>query len=291
MFRRLFSLALVCSGHVNAQPTILWRVSRPESPDTSYLLGTFHQSGNSFIDSLPAVVQALNGCGLAVFESIDDGEALIRSLKARPDDASCKKHLGQEELDLLRSLSAGWKVPVEKVTPMELLTKLRQEYVKMHCGTIRPGDKWDHMDRYLIHLATARGMALHGLENDSLQTEVINAGAQGAGWEQLTGHIDEAIVDLAKGRRSHRKCAPARDYLCLSLNYQLDVECGLGGMLKGRNETWMSSLPGLLEQQNCFVAVGLLHLYGRCGLIAQLKALGYVVEPVPMRTSKVHCSK
>jgi uncharacterized protein YbaP (TraB family) len=42
-------------------------------------------------------------------------------------------------------------------------------------------------------------------------------------------------------------------------------------------------LPGELDGHNCFIDVGMQHLCNRCGLIVQLRALGYTVEPVEMR--------
>ncbi len=54
-------------------------------------------------------------------------------------------------------------------------------------------------------------------------------------------------------------------------------------ILRDRNNEWMKKLPSLLDQQNCFITVGLFHLYNKCGLIEQLKMLGYIVEPVKMK--------
>ena len=44
----------------------------------------------------------------------------------------------------------------------------------------------------------------------------------------------------------------------------------------------MKQLPSLLETNNCFIAVGLGHLYYDFGLLEQLKKLGYIVEEVKM---------
>ncbi|QAA80835.1 hypothetical protein EI546_03415 [Aequorivita sp. H23M31] len=39
-------------------------------------------------------------------------------------------------------------------------------------------------------------------------------------------------------------------------------------------------------EKNCFIAVGLLHLYGQCGLIVQLRERGYVVEHISLSVRK-----
>ena len=47
-----------------------------------------------------------------------------------------------------------------------------------------------------------------------------------------------------------------------------------------RNNSWMKQLPSLFKKQNCFVAVGCMHLIGETGLLTQLKNAGYKVEAV-----------
>src|SRR5690606_39678560 len=66
----LFLLAL--QQWAMGQNTILWKATDTVTHKTSYLLGTFHQFGNSFVDSLPQIKASLLRSELAVFESIDN---------------------------------------------------------------------------------------------------------------------------------------------------------------------------------------------------------------------------
>lgn len=59
---------LVVHQNVLAQNTILWSVKSYTGKE-SYLLGTYHQMGNSFIDSLPEIKNALINSEVAIFES------------------------------------------------------------------------------------------------------------------------------------------------------------------------------------------------------------------------------
>jgi uncharacterized protein len=54
-------------------------------------------------------------------------------------------------------------------------------------------------------------------------------------------------------------------------------------LLDDRNDYWMQQLPGLMNEQSLFVAVGALHLVGKTGLVNQLKAKGYSVTPVNIK--------
>ena len=47
---------LLSVNMVNSQNTILWSISKPDSNKTSYLFGTFHQMGNSFVDNKPKII-------------------------------------------------------------------------------------------------------------------------------------------------------------------------------------------------------------------------------------------
>ncbi|MGZ5222325.1 MAG: TraB/GumN family protein, partial [Chitinophagaceae bacterium] len=53
-------------------------------------------------------------------------------------------------------------------------------------------------------------------------------------------------------------------------------------LVKERNLRWMKVLPGLLQKESQFIAVGALHLAGHFGLVEQLKQSGYTVTPVKL---------
>lgn len=70
----------------------------------------------------------------------------------------------------------------------------------------------------------------------------------------------------------------------MQFDYQFTETCNTE--LKSRNENWIPQLEKILPEKNCFIAVGLLHLYGECGLIVQLRKRGYKVEPVELKVQK-----
>ncbi len=230
-------------------------------------------------------------CDLVIFESADTTGTLISQMNSRPEDHAYRSHIKPKQLATLEAMASGWSVPISKVTPIELLTKLKQEYGLQHCNSVKPVDTWTHFDQYLEHLAASNGIEVMGFETDSLQTVIINQRAPYLSWEVLQKPINDAITDLSKGRNKGRSCHITKQYMCLSFNYQFDQQCGEDPMLKGRNASWMQQLPGILDDRSAFAAVGLLHLFGDCGLIMQLRDLGFMVEPVEMVAPKSHCSK
>lgn len=52
--------------------------------------------------------------------------------------------------------------------------------------------------------------------------------------------------------------------------------------LNKRNDKWMQVLPGLINNESQFIAVGALHLAGPHGLVKQLQDLGYTLTPIKL---------
>ena len=77
-------------------------------------------------------------------------------------------------------------------------------------------------------------------------------------------------------------CIQARQYMNFEFDYLFDEKCDNANILE-RNNNWMPVLLNVLNKQNAFIAVGLLHLYGECGLIVQLRQNGYKVDPVILK--------
>jgi len=281
---KLWLIALFCvlsATTTFSQSTILWSVQHPQQKTKSHIVGTFHQIGNSFVDSLPLIKQSLYESDLAVFESIGDVEELRNLMNRRSDDNSYTKYLKKKEIAYLEDISAEWSVPVTKLSPRELVTKLAQTYFLTQCGSVKPTDKWEHFDNYLIHLAKSGNIPLKGLESDSIQLEYINqTDRANADWKHMKKPIQQWIHQIRKSKNTKRNCQDTQDYMNFNLDYQLDTECGENPIISERNRNWIALLSEVLPENNTFIAVGIFHLYGKCGLIHQLRTRGYRVEPV-----------
>jgi uncharacterized protein YbaP (TraB family) len=65
-------------------------------------------------------------------------------------------------------------------------------------------------------------------------------------------------------------------------NYTFEEQCNSANIIE-RNKAWMPVILETLKDQSAFIAVGLLHLSGDCGLIQQLRQNGYKVDPVILK--------
>ena len=273
---------LLIAKIVCAQNTILWEVKDTVQNKTSWLLGTYHQLGNHFVDSLPVIKEKLRASDLAIFESID-GQATKDYIFERQTDLSFQKDLKKGYAEKLISLSKEWLYPLEKLKPSEVLIKLQQEYYTSHCQNVMETDTWDHLDNYLQFLANEYNMPIVGLETDSSQVAMVNQNTGNADWKSLRKEIYFWIDANLDVKSESDLCHFASQYKKFQLDYKFDQECIDDVLIEERNENWMKALPQKLSENNCFVAVGLFHLFRSCGLIEQLRKNGFLCSEVKMQ--------
>ncbi|MCI3936758.1 TraB/GumN family protein [Chryseobacterium aahli] len=278
--KKIFLLSLLFQiFYASAQNTILWTIKKEGNPHTSYLLGTYHQMGNSYVDSLKSVTRALQSSQLAIFENIDTGENLIKLLNSRTENFSYKEKLSKKYLKDLEEIAKNWAVPVSKLSPPELRLKLEQVYYETQCGTIKPTDTSTVFDNYLIKIAQNNSVQVLGLESNDLMTSYINQ-TDRTEWKDVKKEIYTWVDNIKLKRETKTLCSMAEAYKKQKLDYQLDSECAETVIISSRNAVWLPIIEKNIAEKNSFIAVGYAHLTGKCGLVTQLRKTGYKVEPV-----------
>jgi len=121
------------------------------------------------------------------------------------------------------------------------------------------------------------------LENDSIQMRDINAVGKKYDYADFKKQLKKEIKALDKEKLSDQRCQYIWNYMNFNLDYQFESECSASSSLKARNDRWISILEPIIAEKNAFVVVGIMHLYGKCGLINQFREMGYSVEPVEIK--------
>lgn len=281
----LFPLFLLIQGAIG-QHTILWKVTDPATKKTSTIVGTFHQFGNSFVDSIPEIKAGLDASELAIFESIGDIKKTQQTINDRDYTSGIEKAFSNKYYQQLQAIAKDWKVNLTKLKPIELRWKLQQQLIETQCQTVKPWDTWDHFDNYLIHLAQQQNIEVFGLETDEEQLELISQEHEHPDWNNERKNIIKTLQKFSGKKINPNQCAFAQQYQQYDLDYELSKPCPQDVLLQQRNAKWMNILPQLLRSKNCFVAVGLFHLYRECGLLEQLKKEGFVVEAIEIDVVK-----
>lgn len=264
----------------------MWKITDSIHHKTSYLIGTFHLFGNSFVDSVPEIEKYLSASELAVFESVDKVDHIRNMINARESSDLVTKKLKKKDFEKLVEISKDWKVDIYKLKPVELRWKLEQVFIRSKCGTVKEADKWDHFDKYLQYLAEEKNLRMLGLETGKQQLRFIERENKFPVWKDEKRRIIYLLDQISSEKPDLINCELAGKYRNFDLDYQFDQKCSKNILIKERNDIWMRILPDLIKNNNCFIAVGLFHLYKNCGLIQQLKKTGFSVEPVQLRKIK-----
>jgi uncharacterized protein YbaP (TraB family) len=277
----------------NVQQTILWEVRSPATKRVSYLFGTIHLFGGSWLDSITLVKDKFLQSKHVLVEindkpdnnSIDSfkkpysGPALVPSKlfgdQAFPVVNNYVKSIGWGDVDTLFN---GNPQPI--LTLIGLYWQLITDYTSQFHLLI-PGE--DNLDAFFANQATAMGKVVTGLDD---KTQIILNLGKKQDPNELAKNIKELVFLLQAPRdTSSTNYSDVLDYKNLHYTYHFDKDAPAGdekGGLDGtnRNNLWMPVLTEALREGDCFVAVGIAHLDFKYGLINQLKAAGFEVTPV-----------
>lgn len=277
---KILLATLLLSNLCYAQKTIIWEVRDTSHKKLSYVVGTYHHIGNSFIDSIPFIQSALVNADIAIFESVDDENRVLDIFKNRKEGNQIESILSKEDYASLKKIFNDSEFDLSQLKPIELLIALRREFQISVCKSVLPTDKYDHFDNYLISIAKEKGKKVMGLETDSLQLEILEDLQNSWDLNEIRDEIIYWISKISQATSTDEHCDLVNRYMKMDLDYEFNSECEDDILNSRRNEEWVTKLSRLLSQNNCFIAVGLLHLKYRCGLLEVFRKNGFIVNPI-----------
>tara|TARA_R110002167_G_scaffold351433_1_gene563994 strand:- start:1684 stop:2565 length:882 start_codon:yes stop_codon:yes gene_type:complete len=262
--------------------TILFKITSQNSSNTSYLFGTHHAFGKSFFDSLTKANQALESCDLLIKESLNiPGKMAEDIINQRTAETKWDKYLGKNELSFIEKLFATSPTDFNKMTPTEMYVFLNRHFKQQLCLNKSVNDTSLSLDDYIGFRATEQNIELYGLETTKEQIDLVNKDVEGMPRRSHKRRLANIINKIRT--RNTDECSETDWYAKMEIDYQLNTTCGNTLILTDRNNKWIKKIEEFLETENCFIAVGLSHLMYECGLINQLKELGYTMTPIEVK--------
>ena len=286
----LLPISFFFSVFTYGQKTILWKISSKQGHTVSYLLGTNHIFGESFVDSFPVIKEKVLASNLIITETKMDRGAITASYNTRPASDSINLVLSKEDVEYISELFKRNRITISKFSPGELVIKLQTYYPRFKCSAVNKNDKFS-MDEYIQTIGKKNGKQSYNFETDSFQLGILATSFSKYNWDFAKRNVPVILKQYRSEKFSEVSCFLITQYASLDVDYKFKDSCNfLKGntfsndeYIKKRNENWMAQLPKLLENNNCFIAVGFGHLCNQCGLVKQIEALGYTVEPVTMK--------
>jgi uncharacterized protein len=273
------SLVLLLPNILLGQKTILWKVTHPNNTYTSYLLGTNHILNQSFVDSFPIISEKLKQCDLVITETEKNSERIKNYYNKRDSSFEIDKILNSDDIKLVNDiLKYSSAKNIYKFTSGELFAKLSNYYEAYSLGL--PADKI-FIDAYVQLLAKENHKKQYFFESDILQLEMLKKASEPLDWNYFKTNIT-ALLEKYRNPVTPSNSSYS-NFVNLNISYSFSKSCPQGILLRDRNKDWVPKIKSFFNEQNCFLAVGLLHLDYDCGLIEQLKKQGFKVEPLQMK--------
>ncbi|MET0343086.1 MAG: TraB/GumN family protein [Polyangiales bacterium] len=253
---------------------------------TSHLLGTIH-IGFGFDEVLTPDARARFDAAARVMTEADvsstDPGQLVRAALL-PPGGSLRALLEPSTWDALR-MRLGAKLPepvLDKLEPWLPTVMLGLDELERVLVAHKPGADRRLMDVELMEVARAAHKPVTHLETIAEQIAIFDAIPLEEQVRELTHALDKTSSEQARalidafGRGDERALTDA-----LFEDEQLASAPGFyERVLFQRNERWLPVIEREIAQGGAFIAVGAAHLLGDKGVLATLRARGYLVTRV-----------
>lgn len=268
--------------------SIFWQISGNGLTQSSYLFGTFHLIGASYIDSLAGVTEKFNTSKLVIGELVMDSTLLLKmmgasQLKGTTLDQLLDPASYKETASWLKELSGYDLTLFNSLNPMTiqilLMTMLQQKYYPLDQSRELP------MDMYFQQRAKSDRKDLIGLESFEVQVNALfDQFSPQRQSEMLIDFVHEKAVAVASLRNMNKLYREGNlEKLEGLMTDKTYTDQELQVLIYERNESWAERIPSLIKEQQSFIAVGALHLSGTLGLVTRLRQKGYTVVPVALQ--------
>jgi len=244
------------------------KITGTKTQPVSYLLGTNHLFGESFVDSFPVIKEKILASNLVITETKMDRDAITASYNARTSSDSINLVLSKEDINYIAELFKQKNtLSISKLSPGELVIKLQLYYPKLKCSVFNKNDKLS-MDDYVRNMAKNNGKELYSFETDSFQMQLSATSFSKHTWDFAKRNVP-VILQLYRNEKVNEvMCFSFNKYAALDVDYKFKDSCSSftaniltnDEFIKKRIDAWIAQLPKLLENNNCFIAVGFAHL-------------------------------
>jgi len=267
---------LLASFNVAAQEnSILWKVERGKA--VSYLLGTNHVFGKTFLENNNAIIKALKDADVVLLENIETKDSIVN---ARQPFAYVNSLAPAEKTVLEKVVDKN--VDVSKLTIRELLLLTQNYWDKFSCLNKKYKQDVLMMDTYIQNYALAQKKQVFGLEPMATTIDFVqNEYLKGVEETKMIASLKYKLDAISKGQ-IHNNCEMDQLYTIGKFKFTFDTILDLP-IVTTRNNSWITKIYEVLaDNKKAFIAVGAAHLDYKNGIIAMLQQRGYTVTPVAL---------
>ena len=277
---------------------LLWRITKPEMEDTSYLFGTIHIISEEDFFLPDGFEEAFAKCQKATFEINMEKMMSPLSLLSMmgnmnmKGDTTLQDLLSEEDYALLEKRSMEMGMPVYLINTMKpffVATMFSQEETGMPTELGEEEYSMTSYEMELFDMAKEQDKEIDGLETVDFQMRIFDKIPYTEQAKMLSEalHTNENESEAGKenpnGLEELITAYKTQDIDKLAVLVVQDDEI-MGQysdlLINERNQTWISSIKKMTAKGPVFFAVGAGHLGGKQGVIRLLRKEGFLVEAV-----------
>jgi uncharacterized protein YbaP (TraB family) len=274
----LVSVALIISSlvfpTVTMAQSLLWKITGNELNAPSYLYGTIHLTDQRIFEWKDSVYDRLNHCKAFAAE-IDLSMENVMKAAAKlllPEGQTLHDRFTPEDYELVQKgvkICSGYELSLfDKLKPPALISLCYAQK--------KDGDLDATVDELLYRSAVAGGKITYGIETVEEQISLLDKIPDSYVLEYFK-NLDKQDKEFERLIRCYRRA----DLDSLWVLIQ-DEESGAmlnDELIRERNYRMTGRLIPMMRQQSTLIAIGSGHLPGNEGVIALLRAAGFIVEP------------
>lgn len=259
---------------LKTENSVLWEVSGNGLEKASYLFGTVHMiCGKDFVMK-PKVLDAFTKTSKLALEvnMADQNEINLMQQMAVSKEPLSKKLTVKQLAQLEEVLQKSGEISLVQVDNYTLETVMSLLFVKSFgC----PDLKFYEME--FISKANENKKLVVGLEK---AIEQINFLSESFTDDELISYLQKINADMSNTMVKDYKNEDINSLYEMTTTKEMMSANTKNILLDKRNANWLKIMPGLMQKESVFFAVGAAHLAGELGVINLLKKAGYTVKPI-----------
>jgi uncharacterized protein len=266
---------------IDLDNSLLWQVSGNGLKAPSYLFGTEHFIGASFLDSLPYVMIRFKQCKAVAGEIRIDSNTRKQNAVAFLKGDSLSNLLKPQEFRTVDSVLTRYSA--FKLTRLNKFKPIFVNYWLIASMAPKTASKKNpSLDEFFQIVARSNNYHIIGLDTKKFDDSLISNIPIDVQKRQLlflannANYAKRLFIGNYNFYRQQNLNSLEQTALQISEIPAEEVD----HFVKDRNDEWLKTLPSIMKQQPTFIAVGAGHLLWNCGLINQLRLKGYAVTPV-----------
>lgn len=294
MKKRSLLFVVLAVFAIAAQAQLLWKISGNGLARPSYVLGTHHFAPSSFLDEIPGMQQAFDGCDVVIGEmdmeasmSFDSQMAIAQALMA-PPDSTLDKLYSPEDYKIIEE--AFNKYCGSLGIPFSMMNRLKPAGISMQMQAVMSAENMpDFIENDAIDFAVQKrgkkiGRPAMGFETVEEQIGFIVSKPIARQAEDLLESCkkgDAMVDELSMLTGAYMSQDLSKIETVFNDPEINSMDAGdLDVLINNRNRNWIEKLVPMMPERACLVCVGAGHLFGDKGLLQLLRDRGYTVEPM-----------